>query len=124
MAITSPKRCPGNGDDVGIVEEAIQSTGSEQGIAEQGWPFIQCVVGGDDGGARFIATSDDIVEHFGIGVAERLETKIVQHQHRQAHQAFEFTRIGALEFGESQTRQHRGGVDIHGIVTLEAGLMS
>ena len=57
-------------DLVGVVCESVEGTLSEDGVIEEGDPFFDGAVGGEDGGAASVSFEDDLVEVAGLLVIE------------------------------------------------------
>lgn len=67
-------------DLVGNVGEAIQGGLGQDGIIEEGDPFLNGPVGGDDGGASPVTLDDDLIEVAGLLGAETTEPEVVDDQ--------------------------------------------
>ena len=49
-------------DDDGVVEQAVEERGGDDGVAEDLAPFGEAAVGGQDHGAAFVAGIDELEE--------------------------------------------------------------
>jgi hypothetical protein len=59
--------------DIGVVGEAVQQSGDDGGVGEDGIPVFEGTVGGDQQGAAFVAGVDDFVEQVGgLGVIGKI----------------------------------------------------
>src|SRR5258708_17521955 len=55
-----PPAGPVDGDDVAVVEEAVEDGGGEDFVGEDLAPFAEGLVAGDDDGAFLVAAGDDL----------------------------------------------------------------
>ena len=62
---------------MGVVGEAVEGALSQQGVVEEGDPFVDGAVAGDDGACAFVAFDDDLVEVAGMLGVEALEAEVV-----------------------------------------------
>ena len=80
--LAHPPRRPLDVEDHGVVHEAVQDGGGNDGVAEDLTPFGQAPVGGDQGGvAPLIAGVDDVEEDAGSAAFDGEETDVVDDQH-------------------------------------------
>jgi len=62
---------------IGIVGEAIEGALGQDGIVEEGDPFLDGPVGGDDGGAPAMTLDDHLVEVAGLLGIEAAESEVI-----------------------------------------------
>src|SRR5208337_5490860 len=66
--------------DVGVMGEAVQQRGDAGGVGEDGIPFLEGFVGGQEHGVAFVAVVDDFKQQVGgVGVIGQI-TYLVEHQ--------------------------------------------
>ena len=68
---------PGDGNDLGMVQESIQPGGSQQWIGKEVGPFGGGAVGGEQDTALLIAFGNDVVEVLRPGCGQGLEAEII-----------------------------------------------
>ena len=90
--------------DLRMMGEAVQQRGDAGGVGEDGIPFLEGFVGGQDHGIAFIAVVDDFEQQVGgVGVISQI-THLVDHQQGGAGVEAELTatqgRRIAIEIGE------------------------
>ena len=74
-----------------MVEEAVEERGGHGGVAgEDGGPLLESDVGGDDGGAAFVAFADDLEEEFAAALIEGEVAEFVEDEHAGGLVAFDF----------------------------------
>jgi hypothetical protein len=61
----------GDGDDVGVMQEAVDDGSSDGHVTEEFAPFLQWPIAGLDGGAIFVTAHDDLQPVF-AGVSGQL----------------------------------------------------
>src|SRR5829696_5682374 len=54
-------------DHVAVVQQSVEDGGGEHVVAEHAAPFGEALVGGDDHGAAFVSTGDELEDHVGFG---------------------------------------------------------
>ena len=57
-------------DDVTVVGEAVEESGGHLGVAEDGGPFAEGEVGGDDDRGLLIETAHEVEEQLPAGLGE------------------------------------------------------
>src|SRR5712691_12226980 len=57
---------PVDGDDVAVVEEAVEDGGGEDLVGEDLAPLAEGLVAGDDDGAFLVAAGDDLEDEIGV----------------------------------------------------------
>src|SRR4051794_38279145 len=101
-------------DDDGVVEEAIQQRGGDDGVAEHLTPFGKAAVGGEDHGAALVAGIDQLKEQVPAAGEHRQVADLVDHEElRPAEEPDTFPQ-GALTLGFGQRADElgqRGEVD-------------
>jgi hypothetical protein len=60
------------------VGEAVEGALGQDGVIEEGGPFVDGPVGGDDGGGAAVALDDDLVEVAGLLGVEAAEAEVVE----------------------------------------------
>jgi len=65
------------GELVGVVGEAVEGALGEKGVVEEGDPFVDVSVAGDDGAGAFVAFEDEFVEVAALLGGEGLESEVV-----------------------------------------------
>lgn len=59
-----------DGQDVAVVQESVEDGGGQDVVAEDGSPFGEVFVAGDDGGAFLVSSADQLEEHVGFVAVE------------------------------------------------------
>ena len=67
-------------DDDGVVQQAIEQSGGDDGIAEDLTPFGKAAVGGEDHGAPLIAGVDELEEQVAAAGNDRQVSDLVHDQ--------------------------------------------
>jgi hypothetical protein len=81
------------------VGEAIQGGLGQDGIIEEGDPFLNGPVGGDDGGASPVTLDDDLIEVAGLLGAETTEPEVVDDQEVRSQETPEHLLGGVIRPG-------------------------
>jgi len=90
----------GDVDDFGAVQDAVEDGGGGGLVSEQRAPLLDGAVGGQDGGAHFVAAHDDFQEVFGGLVTEGFHAHVVEDEQVGAQVALEgFVAFGGLVAG-------------------------
>ena len=58
-------------DDVAMVGQTIQQRRSHLGVTEDGWPFAEVEIGGDDHRGLLIEMADQMEQQLAAGLGER-----------------------------------------------------
>lgn len=91
---------PGDVDDFSAVEDAVEDGGGGGLVAEELAPLVDGAVGGEDGGAQFVAPHDDFEEVFGGLLAEGSHAHVVEDEEVGAQVALQgFVALGGLVTG-------------------------
>lgn len=75
--ILEPVAIAGNGDDLGVVHEAVADGAAGRYILEAFASVLERSVAGHDGGARFAATHDDVEQALAGVLRELLAPNVV-----------------------------------------------
>nr|WP_263398596.1 hypothetical protein [Pseudomonas alloputida] len=67
--LLEPIRFAFDGDDLGVVDQAVDQRDDAGRVGEHLAPFGERPVDGDDGGLVFVATADDLEQQVGVAVA-------------------------------------------------------
>ena len=65
------------GELVGVVGESVEGALGEEGVVEEGDPFVDVSVAGDDGAGAFVAFEDEFVEVGALLGGEGLKSEVV-----------------------------------------------
>jgi hypothetical protein len=57
-----------DGDDLGVVHQAVDHGDHAGGVGEDLTPFGKCAVGGDDGAFLLVATADQFEQEVGVTI--------------------------------------------------------
>ena len=74
---------------VGAVSEPVEGSGTEQSVGEGVAPLGEVEVGGDDGGATFVALGDEVVEVLVLRCAQGFQTEVIDDEQRHAGKGLE-----------------------------------
>ncbi len=65
----------------GVVEEAIEYSGSDSGVVVEDFrPVFEDAIGGEENGAAFIAVADDLEQEVGAGFVERQIAELIDQE--------------------------------------------
>jgi hypothetical protein len=71
-------------DDVAVVGEAVEERRGHLGVAEDGRPFTEGEVGGDDDGGLLVETADEVEEQLTTGLGEGKVAEFIENDEVQA----------------------------------------
>ncbi len=74
----------GDGDDLGVVQEAVQDGPGGGHVAQEFAPFLQRSVAGHDGGKVFVTTHDDFQQVFAGVFGQGLEPQVIDQEEIRA----------------------------------------
>ena len=94
-------------DDDGVVEQAVEQRGGDDGIAEDLAPFGEAAVGGQDHGALLVAGVDELEEQIAAAGDDRQVADLVDDQQRGAAEEADRLAQAALALGLGE-RARRG----------------
>jgi hypothetical protein len=57
-------------EDLAVMSEPVEECRGHLGIAEDGWPFAECEVGGDDDRGAFVETAYEMEEQLSASLGE------------------------------------------------------
>jgi hypothetical protein len=105
------------GEDVGVVDEAVAQRGGDHGVGEDFAPGFEAAVAGDDDRAAFVAAGDEREEQVGGLAFEREVADLVNDEQGVALEPAEFVVEGVAVFGlgrggrpiAGRARRRRGG---------------
>jgi hypothetical protein len=99
------------GDHVTVLEEAVEDGGNHDVVSLKHLsPVLEGLVGGDDGGAPFVAAADQLEEEAGPLRSRALVTQLVGHQEIQLLQVMEAASQGTVYGGSDQLVQGSGDI--------------
>ena len=75
--VFEPVTPPGNGNSLGVVQEAVQDRAGRRHVAQEFAPFFQWPVAGHDGGPIFIPAHDHFKKVLAGVLGQLFEAKIV-----------------------------------------------
>ena len=82
------------GQSVGAVSEPVEGGGAEQPVGEGVAPLAEVEVGGDDGGALFVALCDEVVEILVLRCPQGFQTEVIDDEQRHAGEGLEASLVG------------------------------
>ena len=65
-------------DDLAMVGETIEQRCGHLGVAEDGWPFAEGEIGGDDGGGSLVEPAHEVEEKLPAGLGEGQVAELVE----------------------------------------------
>lgn len=65
-------------DDVAVMGEPVEERGGHLGVAEDGGPFAEGEIGGDDDGALLVEPADQVEEQLAAGLGEGQMAEFVE----------------------------------------------
>ena len=83
-------------DDVAVVRQAIKQRGGHLGIAEDGGPFPECEVGGDNDRGALVETADEMEEELPAGLGEGQIAELVEDDEVEAGQMIGKSALAAV----------------------------
>jgi len=86
-------------DDHGVVEQAIEQRGGDDGIAEDFTPLGKPPVGCQDHGAFFVTRIDELEEQIGAAGGDRQITDLIDDQQARSNQEADLVGQTALSLG-------------------------
>ena len=107
-----------------MVQEAIHGGGGEEGVAEEGIPLGDVAVGGDEGGAPFVALADDLVEVHRLIVGERPEAEVINDEEPRRGETGQLAIVAAVAAGGAEGGEHLVGGDVEGAVARQTGSLT
>ena len=66
-------------DDLAVMGEPVEQRGRHLGVAEDGRPFAERQIGGDDDRGSFVEPADQVEEQLSAGLGERQIAEFVEH---------------------------------------------
>ena len=82
------------GEGVGAVSEPVEGGRAEQPIGEGVAPLGEVEVGGDDGGAAFLALGDEVVEVLVLRCPQGFQTEVIDDEQRNTSEGLEAPLVG------------------------------
>ena len=112
-------------DDDGVVEEAIEQRGGDNGIAEDLSPFGEAAVGGEDHGAALVAGIDQLEEQVAAAGNDREVSDLIDDQERgPAQEANALAQLAfSLGLGERTETASAGYVEHNRRWVAQAGAL-
>ena len=109
--LSQPVARPFDLDHHGMVEQAVEQSGGDDGIAEDLAPFGKAAVGGEDHRAFLVARVDELEEQIAAAVSDRQVADLVDDEERRsAEPADAFAQLAlALGLGEGTDDIGQGG---------------
>src|SRR5271157_712188 len=95
-----------DGDDVAVVEEAVEDGGGEDLVGEDLAPFAEGLVAGDDDGALLVAAGDDLEDEVGVVAGQGEVAGFVDDQDGGAQVAAELAAEVAGGVGGAELADH------------------
>jgi len=89
-------------DDDGVVEQAVEERGGDDGIAEDVAPFGEAAIGREDHGALFVTGVDELEEQVGAARGDGEVTDLVDDQQTAVVEVADFLGEASLAFGAAQ----------------------
>src|SRR5882724_2930277 len=121
---SAPQAVAGEIDAVGVVNEPVEDGVGISRIANEGVPFVDGDLTGEDGRATPIAFLEDLVEvTTGAGV-ERFEAPIVEDEELDAGETAQDAGIAAVTTGEREFGEELGNPLIEDRTVVAAGLVT
>src|SRR5580704_6120289 len=109
---------------MGVVNEAVEDGVGISRIADEGVPFVDGDLAGEDGRAAAVALFEDLVEvTTGTGV-ERFKAPIVEDEELDAGEAAQDACIAAVTAGEREFGEELGNPLIENRAVVAAGLVT
>jgi hypothetical protein len=78
--VFEPEAPAGEGDDAGVVEEAVEDGGGGRDVADQLAPVLEGPIGSHEGGPVFVAAHDDLEQVLSGVLGQLLESHVVDDQ--------------------------------------------
>src|SRR5947209_14596432 len=100
-----------NGDDAGVMDEAVDEGDGGGGGGEDGVPLAEIEVGGEDDALVLVATTHDLEEEVGVAVVEGEIADLVDAQETGATVVAESVLERACGFLGGEIEEHLGGGD-------------
>lgn len=109
-----PVAVAADGQDVAVVQEAVEDSGGDHRIGEHRAPFGNAAVGSDQHGAGFVAPADELEEQVGGVGFQRQVTELVDDQQfgLRRRQQFLVQAPLAVRLGQAGN-QHRRRGELH-----------
>ena len=76
------------------MSEPVEGGGAEQPVGEGVAPLAEVEVGGDDGGALFVALGDEVVEVLVLRCPQGFQTEVIDDEQRHAGEGVEASLVG------------------------------
>jgi len=109
---------------MGVVNEAVEDGIGISRVADEGVPFVDRDLAGEDGRAAPVAFLEDLVEvTTGTGV-ERFEAPIVEDEELDAGEAAQDAGIAAIAAGECEFGEELGNPLIENRAVVAAGFVT
>ena len=75
--VLEPIAASGDGDDFGLMEQAVEDGAGGRDVASGACPFVDGTIEGHQGGAVFVAAHDDLQEDFAAFWRQDLKSHVV-----------------------------------------------
>ncbi len=122
--------CPGgqeprnpDGTAARFVQLRVEGGGAEQSVGEGVAPLGEVEVGGDDGGAAFVALGDEVMEVLVLRCSQGFQTEVIDDEQRHAGEGLEapLVRIDGARGMEARQQLALGG-EQHVVVGANGGM--
>ena len=104
-----------------MVQQAVQDTIGDGGLADDGMPVFDRALAGDDGGSFLIAVLDDFKQIVALRIIEWSQKEVIEDEQLDLGQAGEHFEMGAVGFGLEQHFEQAWSAQIEHGMTLAGG---
>ena len=103
--------------------EPVEGSATEQSVGEGVAPLGEVEVGGDDGGAAFVALGDEVVEVLVLRCPQGFQTEVIDDEQRHAGKGLESSLVGVDGARGMEARQQLAlGGEQHVVVGAKSGV--
>ena len=111
--LLEPVAVPLDVDDLAVMQQAVQDSGSDHRIAEQLLPVSEALVRCDDGRVFLVAVRDELEKQIRLLAVHRQVADLIDH-HQRGRQVGFSSGLGLIEFAHQ--RVHGGEIDLESMV--------